>query len=625
MMERHTDPLGPAAPSRIERSATRSQEDLAIRGVPAGIHGRVLENLLDGVIVIERGGGISVFNAAAGRILGISPDEATGKTFGELFVMREGFEEFSELILDTVAGGGQGGRQVVALQTGDEARSLSVATSYIRSTLDRDGNAEPVALIAVFSDITEIRELRETELRMAKEVEAQHAELQTAYRQIEERNETLAAMLKKVQVARIAATVLVIGVFLGAGAYVWQPLGLLGGTWFGGSSEASVLSEADAGAAEGFHLMMVEPQPVHETISLVGKLAPWRTVTVTSPFESRVSAMYFQYGQEVREGDLLVEMDTSEVVRKHRAARVAYIEALKAFETVNDWESSSDMAAARRSFTRARMALESQETRLNRSAFLFEQGLIAASEHEETERQYQGQVLDFEAAREDLDAVRARGDQTEVDKAAVELSTAEEELREIEQNLAAARLHAPVSGVVLAAASGGSLEEGQEIASGQALLTMGDFSRMAASAMVDEVDVVRIAPGQAVSVTGNAFRDLQLNGAVTHVSSQPESRGRGTPYFKIVVTLAPLSAGARERVRTGMSTRLTVEVYSKDDALMVPLEAVEGRGDKYHVQLVDPETGAISERAVTIGPTTQDSVEIMAGLQPGDQIAIPEY
>ena len=86
-----------------------------------------------------------------------------------------------------------------------------------------------------------------------------------------------------------------------------------------------------------------------------------------------------------------------------------------------------------------------------------------------------------------------------------------------------------------------------------------------------------------------------------------------------------LGAGARERVRTGMSTRLTVEVYSKDDALMVPLEAVEGWGDKYHVQLVDPETGAISERAVTIGPTTQDSVEIMAGLQPGDQIAIPEY
>ena len=242
-----------------------------------------------------------------------------------------------------------------------------MATSYIRA--GGDGAGETMALIAVFSDITELRELRETELRMAKAVAAQHAELQTAYRQIEERNETLAATLKKVQVARVAATVLVIGVFLGAGAYVWQPL-----DFFGGSSGPSVVSRADAGVAEGFRLIVVEPRPLRETISLVGELAPWRTVSVTSPIESRVLAVHFQYGQEVNEGDLLVELDTAEVVRQHRQAQVAYIDALETFETVSDWENGPEMAGARRAFVRARMALESQETRLQRTAFLLEQG-----------------------------------------------------------------------------------------------------------------------------------------------------------------------------------------------------------------------------------------------------------
>ena len=167
------------------------------------IHGRVLDHLLDGVMVVERGGAITVFNPAAARILGVSAGEAAGSTFTELFIAREGFEELSEFILDAVAGAGAGAgrRQVVALHAGDAARTLSVATSYIRA--GGDGAGETMALIAVFSDITELRELRETELRMAKAVEAQHAELQTAYRQIEERNETLAATLKKVQVARV--------------------------------------------------------------------------------------------------------------------------------------------------------------------------------------------------------------------------------------------------------------------------------------------------------------------------------------------------------------------------------------------------------------------------------------
>ena len=44
-----------------------------------GVHGRVLENLLDGVMVIERAGTITMFNAAAGRILGIAPDEAVDR------------------------------------------------------------------------------------------------------------------------------------------------------------------------------------------------------------------------------------------------------------------------------------------------------------------------------------------------------------------------------------------------------------------------------------------------------------------------------------------------------------------------------------------------------------------
>ena len=582
------------------------------------VHRSILDNLSDGVMVVGLGGKIGMFNPAAGRILDLAPGEVTGRTFTEVFITREGFDEFTELILDAVGNRSEGGRQVIALHAGGKTRALSVATSYLGSA--RDGAVRPVAVIAVFSDITEIRELRETELQMAEAVKAQHAELQTAYRQIEERNATLAAMLKKVQVARVLATILVIGVFLGVGVYAWRPLDLFGGSW-----APAVMSPADAGVDEGPRKMTIDPRPVQTTISLVGELAPWRKVNVTSPVKSRIGTIHFDYGQEVVEGELLVELDTAETTREYRQARVAYIEALEKFEAIEDWENGPEMAAARRSFTRSKLDLASQENRLKRTAFLLEQGLVAVSEHEDAQRQFQSQQLEFEAAQQDFEAARARGGEKARQKVELELGNVRERMLELKESLQRSALHAPVTGVVLAPTRLGAMGPtvGKEVEKGEGLLTIGEFARMSAIAKVDEVDVVRIETGQAVSVTGNAFPDLRLGANVTHVSSQAQARARGAPEFRVVVTLDPLEATQRKRLRTGMSSNLEIVVYRNDAALLVPIDALERHGGKHRLRVIDRETGEARSREVEIGTTTLDSVEIVAGLEPGDQIMVP--
>ena len=419
------------------------------------------------------------------------------------------------------------------------------------------------------------------------------------------------------------ATALVIGVFLGAGTYVWQPFDAFGGVFSDDPPGSSIVSDAGADTAGDFYTTTVEPEPVRETVSLRGTLAPWRTYPVTSAIESRVAAVHFQNGQTVQQGDLLVELDTFEAVRKHREAQASYIEALKEFETVRNWESGPEMAEARRAFKRARMALESQENELKRAAFLLEQGLIPASQHEDAERAYRGQLLDIEAASDHLEAARDRGGRQALDNASLALSTAEEEMRELARSLEQGHVHAPFSGVVLARHGGAGLVEGRSVGKGELLVTIGDFSRMAALAKVDEVDVVRIAVGQPVAVTGNAFGGVRLQGSVTHVAAQPEPRSRGTPEFDVVVALDPLDTKQAERIRAGMSCRLQIVVYSKSAALMVPLEAVHVRGGSYRVSVVDPSTRERSEREVVIGPTTQDSVEIVAGIEAGDEIVVP--
>ena len=577
----------------------------------SGIHREVLDNLEDGVLVVGLGGRIETFNPAAERILGLETGEAAGHGFAELFVQREGFDDFTQLLIDATAELSASVRRVVEVRTADGARSLSVATSYLR----RGEAGEAVAAIAVFSDITELRELRDTELRLAKEAEVQHRQLQDAYREIEDRNAALASALRKVRIVQGLGMVLALGLFAGAGFWTTRSLDLFEG----------VAASAAAPPAGEEGRMTVQPRRVSEGISLRGTLAPWRVVAVNSAVGGTVRGVHYRIGQQVEEGEALLELDLARARYELAGARRRHAEALEALQVLEDWTNSQEMVAARRSFTKSRLDMEGQRTKINKSRFLVGEGLISTSEHEDAERQFRGQELDFEAAKEEYAAVRAQAGEDEIDAARLQAESTEADMLRLERQLRGGeRIEAPISGIVLAAASGGRpLSVGGAVRAGQTLVSVGDFSRMAASVKADETDVVRLRTGQKVTVTGNAFRGLTLSGEVTHVSSQADPRSRGIPKFDVTVTLHPIGPENAAQLRAGMSARIRIVTYDNPQALLVPIGAVRSRGGVHRLRVLDPATGKVKEREVEIGPTTRDSVEIRAGLKAGETVLVP--
>ena len=579
------------------------------------IHREVLDNLEDGVLVVGLGGRIETLNPAAERILGLEADEAAGRSFAELLVLREGFDDFTQLLIDATTDRSGAGRRVVEVEVGAGARSLSVATSYLRRA-GPSGSSEAVAAIAVFSDITELRELRDTELRLAKKAEEQHRRLQDAYLEIEERNAALASALRKVRVVQGLGAVLALGLFLGAGFWTTRSLDL-----FDVASASVSASAAPPGSARR---MTVRPRRVSDSISLKGTLAPWRIVAVRSRVDGKVEAVHYRTGQKVAAGHRLLELDLARVKREHAAARQRHARALKRVRQLEDWENSPGMVKARRSFTKARLGMESQRTKINKSRFLFREGLVSTSDHEDAERQFKGQELDFAAAEEELAAVRAEGSEAALADARLELETASTELLAAEEALRHGTVRAPISGVVLAPQfRGRETQVGSQVTAGLELLAIGDFSRMAASVQVDEADVVKLRAGQKVTVMGNAFRGLTLKGEVTHVSSQAVPASRGIPKFDALVTLDRVGPEVAARLRAGMSAQLRIVTYNNPRALSVPLAAVSSYRGAHRLRVVDPVTGEIKDRKVEIGPTARESVEIRAGLKAGETILVP--
>ncbi len=570
------------------------------------IHRSLLEDLSDGVLAVDFDGRVQVANPAFCRMFGLDRGEIVGRAFGDVFVTLEGFDAFTEAVFDAIMERGAGARRIVGVVVGGAPRSLSVATSCLMA------GAEPAAVIAVVSDITEVRELRETELRQAQVIETQLGELQGAYRDLEARNEAISAMRRRVRLGSGVAAGFVALLFLAIGGWYLRPLDLL-------------RTGADAGvvAVGGAATMTAAPQLLRSTLSLRGRLAPGRVEEVVSPVEGHVSVLHAQQGQRVAAGDPLVEFDSARLAETYRRAEIDNIKARDRLAKLERWEDSDEMVSAHVDLRRSRGALADAERRLARVRFLLEQGIVPASEQEAAERALEDQKVSLQASERKLAAVTAQGGEDELRVARLEADTARDRLRAAEVKLGLTTLQAPIAGVVTLATgdAGKPLARGRAVAEGELLMSIADLSRLAVETSIDEVDVRKIEAGQPAMISGPGFPGLEIGGVVERVSSRAARGGRG-PQFEIVVALDPLDAAGRERVRVGMSAHVTVVVYERPAALVVPIGAVRRGGGEAWLQVRDPATGAVERRAVALGITTVDKVEVTGGLEAGEEVVL---
>ena len=79
----------------------------------------------------------------------------------------------------------------------------------------------------------------------------------------------------------------------------------------------------------------------------------------------------------------------------------------------------------------------------------------------------------------------------------------------------------------------------------------------------------------------------------------------------------------RRALRLGMSVDLHILVRDDPAVLTVPLAAVERTRDGFVVRVLEPATGEARAVPVEVGATTPSAVEIVAGLEEGDQVLLP--
>ncbi len=220
----------------------------------------------------------------------------------------------------------------------------------------------------------------------------------------------------------------------------------------------------------------------------------------------------------------------------------------------------------------------------------------AGIEHDRIERLVEQQA----AAKIEWDRA-----QNELKSAEAELARAEQAVSEAQTVLGYATITSPITGVVVDK----KMEAGDTATPGQVLLTMYDPTRMQLVASVRESLTRRLAVGQMVAVHIDAL-DKSCQGRVSEIVPEADSASR---TFTVKVT-GPCPPG----VYSGMFGRLLVPL-DQEEVLVVPRGAIRRVGQLDLVEVADGPV--LRRRAVQLGRTIDEDVEVLSGLRAGERVA----
>ncbi|MBU8541089.1 HlyD family efflux transporter periplasmic adaptor subunit [Falsiroseomonas tokyonensis] len=603
--------LAPAKREGLLLLAARAAAELALRESHDRLQlgfGAALDGLADGVLTLGSDGAVITLNSAAAAMLGLDPATAPGATLAALLPQDGRADALLDALLEPIGAAAPPPRLVVDF----DGRRLAVSSRAYRLRVGPE--AGRLGLTASLTDVTEAERLAAAEAALSRDLAEQHRKLQTAYLQLEQGAIRDQAQARRMRLARLGGAAGVALLLLATGAYAWLPLP----TGWSGAPEAN---------AGGMPPITLTPQPISSRIAVVGMLDAGSLVSVVGPFDGLVQERLFQYGSQVERGQPLLRLDLNDVEVRLRDARSAEIRARQRVAELRGWATGFEVARARRALAQARLELSDITARVAQTRMLLSRGIIAADEHRALVQQQRNQQLQVQAAENDLEATLARGDAQTLRIAELELANAEVKVRELEADLANATVLAPVAGVVLMPPEGPggrraeTIEPGSRVQRGQTMFTLGALETFQVRATVDEIDVNKLRIGQKVTVTGDAFGDLVLEGRVTSVAAQAGSEASsrsGMPSFPISVAVEGLSPEQRRMLAVGMSASLSIIIYEKPDALVLPPHAIQGGPGGRAVRV--RRGGREEVVPVTLGISTPGGVEIREGLAPGDLV-----
>ncbi len=344
----------------------------------------------------------------------------------------------------------------------------------------------------------------------------------------------------------------------------------------------------------------VERGAIRSIISTNGKIEPLQNFEAHAPIATTVKRLLVREGDHVRKGQLLFQLDDSDV-RSQAARALAQLKSAQADQTaLQTGGTHEEVLTLDAQLVKARSVRDAAQRNLDALGRLQQQGAASAGEARQAQdalQRAQADVILLEQKQKNRYSPPEAAKVHAVDEQAQAAYDAAEDA------LLKCNVRAPFDGIVYSL----PVKQGAYVQPGDLLLQEGDLSQMIVRTFVDEPEIGRVAKGQKIEVNWDAVPGRTWVGTLSTVPSTVKLRGSRN------VGEVTCSVDNRDlRLLPNINVSVSIITAEHSNVLTLLREAIRlDDGKPYVYQVVD---GELKQREVQISLQNLTRVEVTAGL-----------
>lgn len=352
--------------------------------------------------------------------------------------------------------------------------------------------------------------------------------------------------------------------------------------------------------------VQVRQAPLLRTVQFSARVATLTRADVGSTVTGRVLEVLVDEGTPVQRGQVLLRLESDEARAALTQAQAAERQAQARWTAVRGPLAVQAAAAEAQAAATARAA-QAETVRVRQ---LVAQGFVSDTRRDDAERALAVAQAQLTAAQSQVQSLAEGG--ADWEQARAQLALAQAATQAAQARLDLMQVRAPADGRVLVR----TVEPGQTVQPGKALLSLALTGPVQLKAQVDERFLEQLQEGQPATVVADAYAQQRWGAQVMRIAPAVDAQ-RGS----VEVTLA-LVSDPPAFLREDMTVSVEVETGRRAQALVLPLAALRQQRPDGGAQVLVVQSGRAERRDVKLGLRTLEQVEVTDGLAAGDAVLL---
>jgi HlyD family secretion protein len=349
-------------------------------------------------------------------------------------------------------------------------------------------------------------------------------------------------------------------------------------------------------------------ESITNTISTNGKIEPVENFEAHAPAAASVKRVLVKPGQQVRAGQLLVQLDDSDA-RAQAARALAQLRAAEAdLNAVRGGGTHEEVLTTQANLTKAQTERDAAQRNLDAVRKLQQSGSASAGEVTEAENRLQRANAELQLLQQRKTGRYSTPEVARVQAQAAEARAAYQAAQDL---LAKSNITAPRAGTVYSL----PIREGSFVNAGDLIVQVADLTKMQVRAFVDEPEIGKLQQDQRATITWDAVPGRTWEGVITRVPSTVVQRGtRNVGEVVAAVDNKDL------KLLPNVNVNVLVTTEKADNALTVSREAVLQNGGRRYVFAINGDK--LHRRDVETGIADLTRIQIIKGIDEGTKVAL---